>query len=203
MLADLHDFVERELNYFRSATAFRELSIIAAMDLCREENMPPPAWLVTEATELLFTLVKSQKVSKRGRAGGYIAEYKRHLIDLDRWDAVKRVREHRDKTERELAIIRDYPQLQRSAKSIVGHFQKLKRWLRYGTFQCAALLVANGGGALVSADAVRRSYRRIEKKNATMGFRSCIFGRDFLQKLGIGEEEKSGRKWRLITDLTP
>ena len=141
-------------------------------------------------------------MSKRGRAGGYIAEYKRHLTDLDRWDAVKQVREHRDKSERELEIVREYPHLARTAKSIVDHFQKLKRWLRYGTFQCAALLVANGGGARVSAEAVRRSYRRIEKKNSTEGFRSCVFMPDFLRKLGISEEKKSGTKWQPITDLT-
>src|SRR5689334_9816587 len=135
MLARSPSFIDRELNDLQSATAFRELSTIAAMDLCRNMGASPPPWLVAEATELLFTLVKSQKVSKRGRAGGYIAEYKRHLVDLDRWDAVKRVREHRSRAERELDIVREYPRLAETGKGIVSHFQKLKRWLcRYGTF---------------------------------------------------------------------
>ncbi len=201
MAAASSNFVERELTYFRSATAFRELSTIAAMDLCRQERMPAPEWLVKDATELLFTLVRSQKVSKRGRAGGYIAEYRRHLNDLDRWDAVQQVREHRNKTQHNLKIVREDPRLALRAKGVVKHFTMLKRWLRYGTFQCAALLVAHSGGLRVTAEAVRRSYRRIEKKNATKGFRSCTFMPDFLQKLGISEQKKSGTKWRPITDL--
>ncbi len=198
-------FFERELHYFRSATAFREVSLVAAMDLCAQENRCAPEWLVKEAAELLIQLLKSQKVNRRGRAGSYIAEYRRHLIDLDRWDAVVRARELRDKASLELEIAREDPKLTSNPgfKRVVEHFRKLKRWLRYGTFQCAALMVANGGGSRVTPAAIRRSYRRIEKKNATDGFRSCVFERNFLDKIGIGEQEKSGRKWRPIYDLSP
>jgi hypothetical protein len=198
-------FIERELEYFRSATAFHELAVIAAMDLCAEEKKGAPAWLVAEAASLLIELVKAQKVTKLGRAGGIIAEYRRHLIDLDRWDAVIQIREIRDKTAHQLRVAREHRELARikGLQGRVEHFRKVKRWLRSGTHQCAALLVTRNGGARVSAAAIRRSYRRIQQKNATRGFRSCVFMPDFLRKLGLDQTEKPGRKFRPIYDLSP
>lgn len=198
-------FVEQELAYFCSATAYRELAVIAAMDHCAEEKRDAPAWLVAEAASLLIELLKSQKVTSRGRKGGILAQYRRHLTDLDRWDAVVQIREIRDKTVHELRIARKHPEFARieGSRGAIEHFRKLKQWLRSGTHQCAALLVARNGGARVSAAAIRRSYRRIQRENATPGFRSCVFMTDFLRKVGLDQNQKPGRKFRPIYDLPP
>jgi hypothetical protein len=197
------NFYERELESYRSATAFRELTIVAAMDFCAEWRLTPPEWLVTEAAALLIELVKSQKAKKRGRAAGYIAQYRQHIWDLERWDATLRVREIRDKTKRELRIVRDCPKLAKDKQTakLVEHYRKCKRWLRRGTYECASMLT--GDSARVGAAAVRRSYRRIQLKNQSGGFRSCVFSDIFIDKIGIGAAQKRDRKWRPIYDLTP
>jgi hypothetical protein len=174
---------QRELEYFRAATDHRELTVAAAMEYCVKWKVSPPGWLVAQAAALLIELLKSQKAAKRGRGGTHIARYRQHLCDLNRWDAVLRIREIRAKSAHEMAIIREYPNPDEIERHITFE-QRRQAWLKRGTLECAAIYAAQCEPR-VGIDAVKGSYRRIERKNADPKYRSCVFDDEFLHKLGL------------------
>jgi hypothetical protein len=190
---------ERELEYFRAATGHRELTVAAAMEYCAKWKISPPEWLVADATTLLIELLKSQKANKRGRGGNHIARYRQHLCDLNRWDAVLRIREIRAKSACEMGIIRKCRKPPAKGWDI-GFEKRRQAWLKQGTLECAAIYAAQCEPR-VGVDAVKGSYRRIERMNADPGYRSCVFEDDFLHKLGLSGLADP-KPWRSLYDLS-
>jgi hypothetical protein len=196
----LQSIYEQELEYFRTATDYREVTVAAAMDYCAKWRISPPEWLAAEASVLLIKLLKSQKATKRGRGGNLIARYRQHLCDLNRWDAVVRIREIRAKSADVMASIRKC----RKPDAIESHiaFEKKRRaWLKRGTLECAAIYAAQCEPR-VGIEAIKASYRRIERKNADPEqYRSCVFEDDFLHKLGL-PGLADPKPWRSLYDLS-
>jgi hypothetical protein len=188
----------------RRRLRIKELTIAAAMEYCAEWKIAPPQWLVTAASQLLIDLLKSQKANKRGRGGGHIARYRQHLSDLNRWDAVLIVREIRARSDSEMQIVRKRPARFRNTQD-TAFVKKRRDWLHHGTFACASMYVSRYERG-VGPQAIRTSYRRIERKNRDPGnYRSCVFDDNFLHKLGLPglQYTRPLAKRRSLFDMTP
>jgi len=194
----------RRIEEFRTATLHKELSTVAALDFCVEQEVTPPRWLVEAAAELMIELLKSQKTSNRGRSPTYLAQYCQHLIDVKRWDAVfeiRRIREditHESKVLSEMSAAGKKPHERRKR-----HIERFRDWLRHGTFQCAAMYL-KGRDAHAGPDAIRGSYRRVSRA-FSRGEKSPMFGDLFLKKLGLEDwlYVKPGTKRIPLYNLVP
>ena len=100
------EFDLRELDRFRRLTKHREIATARAMDYCVKYQIYPPEWLVVEAASLLIELLKREKPTKRGRTASCLARLQHEMWDVERWDAVKTVRELREKCRREEAALK-------------------------------------------------------------------------------------------------
>ena len=128
------------------------------------------------------------------------------MWDVERWDAVKTVREIREKVRREDKALKARP-----GTPVTDKYNKYKRnlvkrreWLSQGTLACAAKLLL-GRDAFAGLSAINSSYKKIE---ATLKGPSppagAWFDDPFLKELGLQglQERKSGRNIVDIFDLT-
>lgn len=202
---DLQAIHQRELNELKSLTVHRELAVAAALDYCAEEKICPPLWVVVEAAALICDLLKREKAQKRGRTAGRISRYQQDHRDLERWDAVEEIRRIRTSVKRNAALRRAHGQTPKNS-SALRHEERLIKWFRAGTFQCASMYLT-GTGARVDTDAMRASYRRCNKRAGVKPFpdRYYRFDNRFLGKLGVPKlgARKPGSKFLFLYDLTP
>jgi hypothetical protein len=195
----------RRLEEFRSETTHREMAITAAMHYCAEVGITPPQWLTSAAASLLRDLLKSQRTTKVGRNAGVLRRFRQDQIDLERWFAVNAVRDIRKRADREKKAVE-----QESSQLPPKHLEykraqiaRQRKWSRHGTLRCASMYLL-GSEAFAGPEAVRASYRKIEKINISGEDRWCIFELDFLEKLGVAPTDGTrGKKLLHLFDLTP
>jgi hypothetical protein len=180
----------------------RELAVMAALEHCVAEEVPPPAWAVREATDLLIRSLNGKNPAKRGRTARAISRYKQDYWDLERWDAVEEIRRIKRKVRSELKLLRDLPAA--SYSRYRRHYEKMRNWLRQGDFECAAMYLA-GRDAKASPQAIRNSYRNVKRRagKGTMPDRYYLFDDRFLRKIGLPgiQDRKEGTKTFPLYDL--
>ena len=202
---DASSYHDRRLNEFKAAVAHREIAIAAAMDYCAEVGISPPEWLTKEAANLLSRLLKSEHVNAVGRSRGPIRRYRQEMIHVDRWFAVHAVRDIASKVRRDRRILRKEGKT--FSKALRERYRlevdRRSKWLKQGTFTCASLYLS-GSESYAGPDAIRASYRKIERLNAAPAAnQSCVLELPFLQKLGIAlDDAESGKKLLKLFDLT-
>lgn len=197
---------ERQLDEFRNARAYPEIATAAALEYCAQTGTPAPAWLVERAAPLLCELLKLQRPPKAGRNGTPVSRLRQRLVHLDRWFAVRAVRDIRTRVRRDAQIFREMRGRFKGKQGRLArdHLSNRKSWLRYGTFSCASMYLS-GSDAYAGPDAVRRSYRIIESINAGgEENQSCVFELSFLEKIGaLPSDGSSGKKLLHLFDLEP
>ena len=198
-----HAVFERELENYRKAAQHNDIAFAAAFHMCATEEKCPPAYLVKAVDELLIELLKGEKSKKRGRAGGRVARCRQDLWDFERFCAVDEVRRIREENPQRLESIKDCTPEERK---VFAHFEKVRDWLRYGTFECASMYLA-GTFAWGIPNTVRASYRRVRRALTTRSgaFRYYMFFGDFLGRVGIPYPAtlRPGNKTTFFYDLKP
>ena len=201
---DATSYHDRRLNEFRAAVAHPEIAVAAAMDYCAEVGISPPQWLTEAGADLLSRLLRSEHVNAVGRSRGPIRRYRQEMIHVERWLAVHAVRNIARNVRRNRQILQECKSL---SKDLRERYQRevdhRSKWLRQGTFPCASLYLS-GSESFAGPDAIRASYRKIERLNAAPAAnQSCILELSFLQKMGIElDDAESGKKLLKLFDLT-
>ena len=197
---------ERDLAELESLTEHPELAAAAALDLCAEESIRPPGWVVKRAAALLSELLKKERAEKAGRAVGRIARYRQDQWDVERWDAIEEVRRMRSKVRYELKLIKSEGLSRNSAHA--RNYERLDSWFsEHGTFACASMYL-KGRDARVGPPAMKASHRRCRLRAAVARSqrpdRYYVFDERFLVKLGFPRlsDRKPGTKWLPLYDLT-
>jgi hypothetical protein len=193
----------RELDKFRRLTEHKEIATARAMDYCATHQVCPPEWLVAAAASLMIDLLKREKTIKRGRTAGCIARLQHELWNAERWDAVKTVREIREKWIREDKVLKARPRPS-GINGYEKHHLKRKKWLEQGTFACASKMLL-GRDAFAGPSTIRASFRKIEATlKRAVPPAGAWFDDLFLKALGLqgGNERKGGRNILDIFDLT-
>ena len=198
----LDEIHERELNNMKKMATHNALAVAAAMDYCAEEGICPPPWAVLGSAQLMRDLLKREKAQKRGRAAGHIARYRQDLWDHERWDAVVEVREQQKRIRARVKLLRAHPSY--SKKSLKSD-EKMLAWIGHDwlrAYECAAM-VLTGRNARIGVDAMKKSYRRIQRCNLTDN-RYYLLDQRFLRKLGFEGplERKPGTKLLPLFALT-
>lgn len=197
------EFDLRELDKFKKLSAHYEIAIARAIDYCATNEICPPAWLVKALAPLTINLLKREKAGGRGRTATHIARFRHEYWDIERWDAVHEVRHIRWKVGQDDAALKAFPNRVMTEKWKEFH-EKRKKWLKQGTFQCAARLLV-GRDAYASSFAVQASYRKVERYlNEPEHAVGAWFEDDFLKKLGLQGvlDRKPGIKYPYFFDLT-
>jgi hypothetical protein len=181
-LAALH---EETLEHLRRCW-HRELAAVAALNYCRSYELNPPSWLIEATESVLCSYLTPKSLQKRGRASGSVARYLQDMVDYERWDVLREVRENqrelRQQVER-LRAIRPIPQL------LLKEREKLmfwvgSSWLR--AYECASMMLAqtaSRGGP----DAIKASYLRVTQnsRDPTQATRYYRFEPAVESKLGL------------------
>ena len=194
---------DEELERLRKVARHNDIAYAAAFRLCVDERVVPPLWLLREIDNLVTDLLKRERPNKRGRHAGRIARYRQDLRDYARWSAVEEIRERRAGYQEKAEDMATYsPELRRR----YGCIDKIQRWFRYGTFQCASMSLL-GTDAFAGSHTVRASYRRVSRRmrSPADAFRHYIFWGDFLKRIGVpwpGSYD-SGMKFTPFYDLKP
>jgi hypothetical protein len=196
-------FHQRELNELKNVTVHRDIAVAAALDYCAEEGLPPPQWVVQEASALLCELLCKEKSQQRGRAGNRVTRYRNDQWDVERWNAVEEIRRYRSKAKYDAKLRREYGETPKNSKALWQREQMLE-WLRNGTFECASRYLT-GRDAKVGSAAVRASYRRCIRRAGTGTFPNRYYRHHdrFLEKIGIPslQDQKPGMKFLYLYDL--
>lgn len=197
------DFDLRELDKFRALRHHKEIAMVRAMDFCAEHRVCPPQWLVEAAASIMIEQLKCEKTTRRGCKGSRIANFRQEFRDVERWDAVKQVREIREKFRRNDKILKAEAELP-VTDGWKRHHEKQRRWLKQGTFACASRLLVGRDAGVASPHAIRKSFRKIEGtlKGPTPPA-GAWFSEAFLKKLGLQDysERKPGTNLFGILDL--
>lgn len=198
-------FQERYLNSLRDLDAHKELAVAAALDFCAEDDIVAPSWATQASADLTRNLLKRAKSPRRGRAADPVARYRQDMWDFERWCVVGEIRRYRATNKRDAEIMKEYPQ---NDARYLKHHNKMRQWLRHGTFECASLyLIGYQCRSQAGADAVKASYRRVERdlRDRTKQSRYFMFDDRFLAKLGTGRlnDPDQVTKCVPIYDLTP
>jgi hypothetical protein len=174
---------EQELDRLHQAAAHNDIAFAAAFHFCVSEGKCPPKWLIKEIDDLLIELLKRERTTKRGRSAGRVARCRQDLWDFERSCAVDEVRRIRGENAHELEITKDYPP---ELEKRFSHLKKVRKWLGYGTYECAAMFL-RGTFAACSSHGVRASYRKVRRAYAsrTAAWRYYTFPGDFLGRVGI------------------
>lgn len=186
----------QELDKFRRLSDHKEIATARALDYCARYQICPPEWLVAVANSLLIDLLRREKTTRRGRAGSYLARFRQERWDTERWNAVKEVHRVRASAKSDDEVLKSYPDVAVDDNRR-KFFERRKRWLKQGTFECASKILA-GREANTGTAAIRRSYRKI-KNEATRNPEKMVgawFDDDFLGALGLQKsyELKPGYK---------
>jgi hypothetical protein len=193
---------KRYLDGLKKATAHKELAVAAALHFCAEERLIPPKWVLEGSVELLCDLLKREKAQTRGRAAGKLARYRQSMWDVERWNAVDQVRQIRAQNASDAALIKAHPDSY--ADSQKAHNQKMRLWLRHGTFACASMYL-HGSYARIGVEAMKASHRRVRHAFGDPSNTDYWYiDPRFLWQVGIDDRiETPGTKWVHLYNLTP
>ena|SRR5258708_4004206 len=147
--------------------------------------------------------LKCEKTTKRGCKGSRIAKFRQEFRDVERWDAVKQVREIREKLRRNDKTLKAKPELPVTDGG-KRHHEKQRKWLKQGTFECASKLLVGRDAGVASPYAIRKSFRKIEATlKGPIPPAGAWFSEAFLKKLGLQDysERKAGTNMFGILDL--
>jgi hypothetical protein len=176
----------------------RELAVAAAIHYCTTHRLPAPQWLIDEAGNVLFSLLRHVKQEKRGRASGAVARYRQDMIDYARWDAVREVREKQIEVRKQVDELRSNPSV---PKALLEEREKMlfwvgRHWLR--AYECAAM-VLRGTNAAAGPDAMKASYLRVTRNNQdpSQSLRYHLFDPIVMSRLGIRDVLKPTRSRRV------
>jgi hypothetical protein len=197
------DFDLRELDNFRALKDHKEIAMVRAMDYCAEHRVCPPQWLVEVAASIMIEQLKCEKTTRRGCKGSRIANFRQEFRDVERWDAVKQVRELRERFRRNDKILKTAPKLLATDRWRMHH-EKKRKWLKQGTFECASKLLVGRDAGVASPYAIRKSFRKIEAKlKEPTPPAGAWFSEAFLKKLGLQDysERKPDTNMSGILDL--
>jgi hypothetical protein len=203
-LEELH---ETELEYHKQMSASGvPIGGPAAMYYCARHGLDAPRWLIIESSKMHCAHLRGSVPKERGRSAGIINRYRQDAVDRARWEAVIEVREHRDSLREETNELRALPG--RKAREILNESTKLLDWAGTNNddaFESASLLLAETP-ARGRPDAIRRSYRKLEKnmRNPVTAMRYRILDPQFLQLVGARIAQPAGRGKKIVPlyDLT-
>ncbi len=182
------------------------IAVPAAMYYCAKHGLNAPRWLIIEAAKMHCDHLRGNVPKERGRSSGIINRYRQDAVDHARWEAVIEVRENRDSLREEINELRALPG--RKARDILNESTKLLDWAGTNNddaFECASLLLAETP-ARGRPDAIKRSYRKVEKnmRNPATAMRYRILDSQFLRLVGadIAQPTSRGKKIVPLYDLT-
>jgi hypothetical protein len=164
----------------------RELAAVAAIHYCTTNRLPAPQWLIDEAGNVLFSLLRHVKQAKRGRASGAVARYRQDMIDYARWDTVREVREKQVEICEQVEELRSIPS---PPKSLLEEREKMLFWVGHDwlrAYECAAMILRNTDSA-AGPDAMKASYLRVTRnsQDPSQSLRYHLFDPIVVSKLGI------------------
>jgi hypothetical protein len=197
---------KRELDYLKAmAQSDQPIAVPEALHYCVKHHANAPRWLLAAAVELLCDLMKREKSKRRGRSGGYIARYRQALIDLERFEEVRSVRQKQMDIREEVEKLRATPNV---PPSIMEERENMLAWVGGSlnrAFECAAMLL-EGSQAYASPEAMKRSYFKVERnsRDPNKALRYHLLDPQFLRKIGIKYqiESRPGRKKVPLYELT-
>jgi len=194
---------DHELDRIKGASRHNDLALAAALRLCVVERVAPPLWVLEGVDELVTDLLRRERSAKRGSYAGRVARYRQDMRDYTRHDAVEEVRRKRQEFQEKADEMAGYSAERRK---YFGCIDKILKWFRYGTFQCASLYLL-GTDAFASPSAIRASYRRVARRMRSKdeALRYYLFWGDFLKRLGVpwpGTYD-TGTKFTPFYDLKP
>ena len=192
----------RYLEELQKITAHKELAVAAALHFCVEERIVPPTWVLQGSAQLVCDLLKREKAQSRGRTAGKLARYRQRMWDVERWNAVDQIRRIRERTGLDAALIKANPNFY--ADFLKTHNQKMRQWLRHGTFACASMYL-HGCYSRAGVEAMKASHRRVRRANKDPSNTDYHYiDPRFLWQVGIDDrKEVQGTKWVPLYNLTP
>jgi hypothetical protein len=184
-LQELHE--ERLEKYKQAFDAGQPLAAPAAMDYCNRYEIVPPSWVLVESHKIQCALLNEGTPKRFGRANGVISRHKQNMIDSARHSTVENVHENRDYLDREIATLRKLKGP--AARNHLLECEKLRRWAGTndrGAFACASMML-RGTYAFGGPDAIRISYRRVERnlRSKSTAMQYYELGPQFLHKIGL------------------
>jgi hypothetical protein len=190
------------LEYFR-ASSHREIAVAAALAYCDEHRIDAPRWVISEAPDIICSLLKRERPRKRGRANSAIARFRQDMIDFMRWDEVLVACE---KQAQQRDTIETLHQMRNVPPNVRAEQEKRSLWLGRTldrAYECVSMMlqqtIAFGGKA-----AVKASYLQVEKNISRRPCRYMVLDYSILSKLGLGPLYgiRPVRKSPCIYDLT-
>jgi hypothetical protein len=173
---------ERALEIYR-IMFHKELGVASALHYCAEHGVTAPPWLVQAASEILFVLLRNDKTKKRGRSAGIVARYRQDMIDFERWDLVRQVREKQD----ELPLVVDDLRKRDAPQAMIDEHVKMRDWVGRDwlrAYECASMIL-QGTDAHAGPDAMKSSYLTVKQNNDERGLRYHVLGAQIEYRLDI------------------
>lgn len=196
------DVHKRYLDGLKRCAAHKELAAAAALHFCAEHRIVPPKWVLTAASKLICDLLRGDNAKTRGRTANFLARYRQEMRRVERWNAVKQVRQIRESVEHEEKMINEYAEIYSEREK--AHYKKMREWLGFGTFACASMYLY-GRYFRAGAEAIRTSYRKVTRahKDPT-NTQYWYIEPSFLWQIGIDDRiEVPGTKIVPLYNLTP
>lgn len=94
MNADYREYCAKEVA--SCGLAYEQGNLGAVRDAvywCNEGKFPLPDWLFSAVMELLLPALGFPKQKRSGRGDNWILQYKRDMLDLERWDTVREAKD--------------------------------------------------------------------------------------------------------------
>ena len=194
---------EEELGRLKEMSIHNDIGVVAAMYHCAQEGVCPPPWLVQSSAEMMIKLLTREISPQRGRSGGRIARYRQDLIDFERWNSVLEVRRVREENRHDLKAFETFSPEQ---KKEFRHIEKVRDWLRHGTYECASMSLRRGY-AFAGPDGVKASYFKVQKamRSRSTALRYHLTFNDFVFRIGLDwpGAVTAGTKFVPFYNLTP
>lgn len=202
-LRPANDVDKRYLEGLKKCAAHKELVVAAALHYCAEAQVIPPKWVLVASSELMCELLKREKAQTRGRAAGHLARYRQDMRNAERANAVNQIRMIRERVRNDSKLIDADPSWDPGGQ-IEKRLEKMRQWLRHGTFACASMYLY-GSYARAGAEAIKASYRRVQRAHKDpLDTRYWYIDPRFLWQVGIDDRiEVPGTKFAHLYNLTP
>ena len=142
----------------------RELAVAAALRYCSQHRLNAPHWLVGEAETVLCAQLRPKKRNKRGRASNAVARYRQDMIDYERWDTVREVREKQTEI---LKHVEELRAISRVPRSLLQEREKMLHWVGHDwlrVYECASMMLAKTRAA-GGPEAMKASYQRVKRNS--------------------------------------
>jgi hypothetical protein len=198
----LEEFHQRELEFLRvTAEAGSELAPAAALFYCRQHDVAVPLWLVGAAAIGFCALLNPRTSKKRGRSANPRQRHHQNMVDLVRWEQVKASRHVQVTSQNEKSYLleaeTDLPKKFRTRILKMADWAGRDCWRAY---ECASMML-QGTPAFGGPDAMKASYRRVEKNfnHPSETWRYHTFHPDFLESIGM----KHISQWEDTSKIVP